>query len=80
MKIRYVAYFLIMLGIIVFCLAMTVWAYKIERILVDLAYRMGVYVSLTDLDTFLGLSIFAVGLIVLGLIIWVDSVLPPEKV
>ncbi len=80
MKIRYIAYFLTVLGIIIFCLAMSVWAYNTEHMLVDFMLNMNVYASTSELDIFLGLSIVGIIVIVLGLIIWVNSFLPSETV
>jgi hypothetical protein len=68
------------LGFIVFGLGMSVWAYKIEQVVEKVAAENPSPVSVpNDLDVFLGLSVVGVGVFILGVIVWIDSLLPRER-
>ena len=75
LKSKNTSYVFVVIGILVFCLAMSLWAYTLER---RLSEKLGISLDFYELDTFLGLSIVGVGVIILGLIIWADSILPRE--
>lgn len=78
--VRKLAFFLTALGVIIFGLAASVWAYKFERGLVGLLPASSQASALTsELDIFLGLSVVGIIVVVLGLIFWIQSLLPPEK-
>jgi hypothetical protein len=71
------------LGFIVFGLGMGIWAYKMEQLVEHVAEQVAAESPLpvsvpSDLDVFLGLSVVGVGLFILGVVVWIDSLLPRE--